>query len=126
MPSIMKTLAFSYGWNFRHSKNYEEITRFCERAWNFLWNGIQILVIRLIHSWEIALKSQIFNIHFLKNDQKRLRELIFGILRISNFWRYLNSGFFSHFHDSIYKAYLILRFENFTFSSYLNLQFLDS
>ena len=30
------------------------------RAWNFLQNGIQIFVIRLIHSWEIALESQYF------------------------------------------------------------------
>ena len=32
------------------------------RPWNFLQNGIQNFVFWLIHSWEIALQSQIFDI----------------------------------------------------------------
>ena len=41
--------------NSTHSKNYKEI-------WHFLQNGIQNFVIWLIHSREIALQNQNFEI----------------------------------------------------------------
>ena len=56
------TVVTSDSCNSGHSENYEIFWHFRVRAWNFIQNGIQNFVIWLIHSWEIALQSQIFNI----------------------------------------------------------------
>ena len=64
------TMVASDSCNSGHSESYESFWHFRLRAWNFPQNGIQNFVIWLIHSWEIALQSQIFNI-FEKDDQKQ-------------------------------------------------------
>ena len=57
-----------------------------EIFWNFLQNGIQNFVIRLFHSWEIALQSQIFNILKKKNPTKK---------RVKSYWNYLGKFYHS-------------------------------
>ena len=50
-------------------KIWKKNWHFRVRAWNFLQNGMQNFVIRLIHSWEMALQCQNFNI-FGKTTKK--------------------------------------------------------
>ena len=50
-------------------KIMKEFRHFRVRAWNFQQNGIQNFVFWLIHSWGIALQSQIFDIK--KKAQKK-------------------------------------------------------
>ena len=53
-------------------KIMKDFWHFRVRAWNFLQNDIQNYVFWLIHSWEIALQSQIFDIFFKKAQKKAL------------------------------------------------------
>ena len=55
-------------------KIMKNVTEFFERGQHLLQNGIQNFVFWFIHSWEIALQSQIFDI-FWKKAQKRLWHL---------------------------------------------------
>ena len=56
------TVVTSDSYNSGHSENYEKILTFSWMSLSFLQNGIQNFVFWLIQSWEIALRSQIFDI----------------------------------------------------------------
>ena len=97
------------------------------RAWNFLHNGIQNFVFWLIHSWEIALQSQIFDI-FLKKAQKKalaLKVLIFVRFLFISILKYKGKSFenkiwiclfFLRYFDTKWINYIFCR-KNFTMLS---------